>query len=117
MATRKYGQGTKGQTQPGKQPSGGGTKPPRPKPQPPPVAPGPPAPAEDGDSDPPIIISGGSVTIESEVFLSSRFDAAKGRYIYENKDIKIGKMQMHGKKGEQNDDSDNGKFRIGLSKV
>ncbi len=67
----------------------------------------------DGDADPPIIISGGSVTIESTVFLSSSYDPVKKKFIYEAKDIKIGKINTKGKK-DQDDDSDNGKFTIKL---
>jgi len=110
MAIRKNAQGSKGQTRPAKQPYGGAPKPRRPLP-----APGPPPPVENGDSDPPIIISGGSVTIESTVFLSVSFDAAKQKYIYENKDLKVGKMKMKGKKAQE-DDSDNGKLTIELFK-
>lgn len=110
MASRKTAQGTKKQARAGTQPSGRGTKPPPPRPKPPTVVGG-----LNGDSDPPIIISGGSVTIESAVFLSVSFDATKQKYIYENKDLKIGKMSMKGKK-DQDDDSDNGKLTIKLFK-
>ncbi|MCA1616542.1 MAG: hypothetical protein LC800_21100 [Acidobacteria bacterium] len=67
------------------------------------------------DNDPPIIVQGGSVTIESTVFLSVSYDATKKKYIYATKDIKIGRMRMRGKRGDQDDDSDNGKFKIELS--
>ena len=111
MAKRKTAQGTKKQAQPGKQPSGGGTKPPRPAPLPKLG----PAPLENGgDADPPIIISGGSVTIKSAVFLTSSYDPVEKKYIYRS-DVKIGKIHTKGKK-DQTDDSNNGAFTIKLFK-
>lgn len=78
------------------------------------VSPRPTPPAPDGDADPPIIISGGSVKIASKYFLDVSYDNGTQRFIYETKAIKIVKMKMKGKKGNQDDDSDNGKFTIEL---
>ena len=65
-----------------------------------------------GESDPPIIVSGGSVTIYSKVFLSVRQEA-DGTYVYETDKIKVKRIKTRGKK-EQEDESNNGKFRIEL---
>ena len=105
---KKKSKGSKDEAKPGKRSYGDDAALP---------APTPPAPVEEGegDSDPPIIISGGSVTIESAVFLSTSYDPAKKRFIYETKAVKIGKMKTKGKK-DQDDDSDNGEFTIKLFK-
>lgn len=77
--------------------------------------PTPPAPVEegDGDADPPIIISGGSVRIASKYFFDVTYDYKAQRFIYETKDIRVGKIKTKGKK-DQEDDSDKGKFNIEL---
>ena len=80
-----------------------------------PPAPAPPPPVEegDGDADPPIIISGGSVRIASKYFFDVTYDYSSQRFIYETKDIRVGKIKTRGKK-DQEDDSDQGKFNIEL---
>lgn len=112
MADKKNAKGkkkdrdAKDKSKAGKRASKQGVTPPRPAP----------APVGDGDADPPIIISGGSVTIESAVFLTTTFDPVKNKFIYENRDVKIGMIKTKGKKDQQ-DDSDNGKFSIELFKA
>jgi hypothetical protein len=65
------------------------------------------------DANPPIIISGGSVTIESTVFLTSSFDPVKNKYIYKTDEIEIGKIRTTGRRDEH-DESNNGSFTIKL---
>jgi hypothetical protein len=70
-----------------------------------------PLPPPPGDTDPPIIIQGGSVKISSSVFLTASMSG--GRYIYETSAVTIGKIKTRGKK-DQEDDTDGGKFTIQL---
>jgi hypothetical protein len=64
------------------------------------------------DSDPPIIVSGGnSVTITSKVKLTESYDGKL--YTYYTSEVTVKKIKTRGKK-EQDDESDNGKFRIEL---
>ena len=69
------------------------------------------APAE---SDPPIIVSGGSVTISSKVFLSVSYDERTRRYIYYTDAVKIKKFKAKGNKPPVEEDTDDGKFTIDL---
>jgi hypothetical protein len=68
--------------------------------------------------DPPIIVDGGgSVTIYSQYpFDLTIKPGDKYPYVLYSREAMVGKMKMHGKGGDKDDDSDNGKFKIELYK-
>lgn len=66
-----------------------------------------------GESDPPIIVSGGSVTITSKFELTPSRDA-KGNYVYKTDKVKVKKIKTKGKKSEEDEPKSDGTFEIEL---
>lgn len=71
-------------------------------------------PTAPADNDPPIIVSGGSVTITSKVFLSVNYDEQRKRYIYYTDAVKVKKIMTTGQRNEQDVPRPDGTFVIDL---
>lgn len=70
-------------------------------------------PSAEGENDPPIIVSGGSVTIISKVFLSVNYDVRTRRYVYFTDEVNVKRIKTRAKH-DQHDETDGGLFKIEL---
>ena len=78
------------------------------------------APETGGENDPPIIVTGGSITIESPVEFTVTTEQRQHNgqpytcYVYRNETIHIAEFEAKGKGNPYNDPTDGGRFNIKL---